>query len=343
MTKKEDLSQITIGQPKSNELETDLNDESLFAQTPDTGKSIEGFTGLITPEPMPTGEEPIALDESTPDDPLASLPPIDQEILTTATGGNTDRLPEEEDEVRPSPLAPEATTDLSPAVQAIEAGLDEIKKFSDHVAPTAIHVPAAIPYSLLIEGRLQTHEKERLTAIVTKELGIREVELEPQFEAGKILIPRISEYAGVLLIQALRGAHVKMKLGPSDLIFTSKDPITEDELIHPHAPDFFNSNENDHFAADQIPITSESKLPNQNLKTHLMAIDTIHASMNIKATWVQSINPSYFQDALDALKRQLKFKAHHKGATAILNFQTQLIPISDQTQYKLIVQGTAVK
>lgn len=379
-----------------------------------TENPIEGFTGLITPEPqsLPTGTE-----EAVGEDPFASLPPIDADLISTATGGNTsasfgmasetategtgaissntvddlgdmgpifsdapivnsapleatapdfsqktstsptpenlgEGLLEDPSEfsspvpdlsTEPSPdletLEEEAAPTPPPAVKAIQAGMEEIKKYSEHVSPTEkLQVPAGIPYSLLIVGRLKVHEKERLVSIATRELGLREVDLEPQLEAGRILIPRVSEYAGVMIVQALKTARVKMRLGPSDTIFSSKDSMDEDAPYSSSDPIQYTTTESGQHPADLISITPDKKMGDKTLKI----LDTIHASMNVKASHVHSTTSSVFQESLDALKRQLKFRAYHQGANAIVSFTTQMIPIQDQTQYKLIAQGTAV-
>src|SRR5437764_1503439 len=76
-----------------------------------------------------------------------------------------------------------------------------------------VEVPTSFPFSLMIEGTLRPEEREKLIDLISREkFGIREVDLEPQLESGRILIPRISEYAGVLLVQALRNTQARLRL-----------------------------------------------------------------------------------------------------------------------------------
>jgi hypothetical protein len=80
----------------------------------------------------------------------------------------------------------------------------------------------------MIVGRLTDHEREKLTDTLERNhMGIDAKDLVHQFEGDRVLIPRISEYAGVLIVQALRGTSATMRLAPSDQIFSTED--TRDE------------------------------------------------------------------------------------------------------------------
>ena len=84
----------------------------------------------------------------------------------------------------------------------------------------------SIPFSLMITGTFPDTDKEKLLEILSKNsFGIRGADLEPQFEAGKVLIPRISEYAGVMIVQALRDAPLEMTLAPADTVYSTPDTI----------------------------------------------------------------------------------------------------------------------
>ncbi|RYZ73575.1 MAG: hypothetical protein EOP09_01680 [Proteobacteria bacterium] len=230
----------------------------------------------------------------------------------------------------------------APAVNAIKQSMDKIKNYSDRVSPSASTVPAGIPYSLVIEGELKVHEKERLLEIISREqLGVREVEIEPQLAAGKILIPRISEYAGVLIAQALRNSNTTLRLGPTDKIFQSKELAQDDDsLILPRAPNYVRNIENHIHASDELMLTSSSEITGYSIGK---IIDTFEVSINLRALHVHSQNSTFFQESLESVKKQLRLRAHHKGADALVRFKTELFPLDDQSQYKLIATAVAVK
>lgn len=318
----------------------------------------------FSPDPnAPPAETLTGLGEDALKDPIANLPPVDADTLAAASG--TDALPSLSPEDAPMETAApilddpsiEAPTESSrvegTAVgQAIAGALsaespstmESVRAYSDHVAPAATPSVAETPYSLAIEGPIRQHEREALVNILTREnLGIREVELEPQFAAGHILIPRISEYAGVMIVQALRNTTAKIRLGPSERIFVSREAAdADDALVMPPSPDseVFITEENAEAANDTIVITSADSIPGQKL---LAAIDTLHNSMNLKAFSLSQPQSPIFQDAIERLKKQLKYQAHHRGANALVGFKYTLHPLEGQTMYKLVVEARAVK
>lgn len=303
-----------------------------------------------------------------------SLPPISEEALSAAQGlgigtaglqagpiGASEGQPEGLDvnadleEMAPSfslsdapidsptnsltPDEPEVTAPPPVAVKISES-MENIKAYSDQTPPVDVHVPASVPFSLMIVGRLKEHEKEKLLMILSREnLGIREVELEHQFAAGRILIPRISEYAGVVLLQALRNANVSLRLGPSEQIFASReaheDP--ESELAARPSANTYSRSESAESDADRIPISTQS------IAKPFQVIDTLHASMNIKSSQLGASVSDVFEESLEALKRQLKHRAFHKQATHLIHFRSDLIPVNHMQSYKLVVQATAVR
>lgn len=239
-------------------------------------------------------------------------------------------------------LAEEAlkSTTVAAAIVAAAKTLDEVRNYSDHLAPSA--TPLEHPHSLLITGFLKEHERETLLKILSREnLGIREGELEPQFAAGKILIPRISEFAGVMIIQALRNTTALIRLGPSDKIFSSRHSGDADPLIFPPRPEaeLLVMEEGNH-PADRMMLTPDDKLTDHTIKE---LIDTLHCSMNLKAAQVAHPQSAIFQDAMEKLKRQLKLQAHHRGANALLSFKYELHPLEGHAFYKLVVQAKAVR
>jgi uncharacterized protein YbjQ (UPF0145 family) len=266
-------------------------------------------------------------------DPIASLPPIDGDTLAAAAGTDA-----------PPSLAPEATPVGAAIADALsEPPMEAVRNYSDHLAPSATPEVAETPFSLVIEGPIRPHERETLLSILSREnLGVREVELEPQFAAGHILIPRISEYAGVMIVQALRNTTAKMRLGPSERIFVSSQAEdASDRLIMPPTPDsevFIHEEEFAH--ADRVLLTSADTIPGKKL---LAAIDTLHNSMNLKSVSLSQPQSPRFQDAIERLKKQLKFQAHHRGANALVGFKYTLHPLEGQSTFKLVVEARAVR
>jgi hypothetical protein len=299
----------------------------------------------------PPGLEPEAAPE--PEPALAPEPPQKSKLTRVtqlktappAADSGAQVSPPIYDDAPPAPEAPLMREPLRPASKTPSAPkqtLEKVKQYSEQMSPGREAVPAGFPFSLLITGELAPEEKERITDILSREnMGIRELDLEPQFEAGKVLIPRISEYAGILLVSALRSTRAKMRLGPSDSIYATAD--TQDSLEEDlESPE----HEIDAYATDawhpavEVRITTEENLPG---KVHHALVDVVTASAALKTLVVQAENSPEYQTLLEALQRELKYKAFRKGATAIVNFSVSLTQLHMPMHYRVMVTGSAIK
>lgn len=250
------------------------------------------------------------------------------------------------------PLAPEAEpeaqveaeAEAQPEAAAHPAAhpMDMLKDFADNVPMGNPQVQAAFPFSLSITGQLQPEEKERLLDLLAREkMGIREVDLEPQLAAGRILIPRISEYAGILLVQALRSAQVEIHLGPSDQIFAT-DATRSPEAFQAPAPESRHtvySNEPRH-PADRIPVTSLPALPEL---PQFEVIEVLTASAGLDSRAVEAQKSQEYQELLESLQREIRHRAHLKGAAAVVNYQVQLTALGLPTRYRVTATGSAIR
>jgi hypothetical protein len=258
-------------------------------------------------------------------------------------------------------VAPQAQTETTPDAQAapIELGalemtapqtgpqsesqnsaLENIKTYAEQSRPAAVE--ASVPFSLMIHGKLTSDEKEKIRDILRREaMGIDENDIEPQFEGDRILIPRISEYAGILFIQALRGTRTQMRLGPSDSIFSTEATRGAEATLQEGPTATWSSlDAEEAHPAEKIPVVTNSTLPELPRWT---TIDTLTASTLLKSSTVEAERSSEYQETLEALKRELRFRAYRKGASAILNFSVQMLSLSSRSQYRMTVMGIAVR
>jgi hypothetical protein len=216
--------------------------------------------------------------------------------------------------------------------------LDQVKDYSEKIgeSPSAT-VAAAFPFTLKIIGKLSVEEQERISEIISREnFGFREMDLEPQFAAGKLLIPRISEFAGVMLIQALRGTAGKIEFYPSD-----SEPLTESYSDTSTSDSFSPSSlKLDEPQAESLPVTTGESLP-QFPVTQI--IDTVTATTTLHINAVEFQSSPQYQEALDALQREIKYKAHRKGAIGVTHYKVELSALSFPTRYRLMVTGSAIK
>lgn len=208
---------------------------------------------------------------------------------------------------------------------------------------------ASVPFSILIEGDLTDSEKEKLLDVISREnIGIREIDLEPQLAAGRILIPRISEYAAILIIQKLRGIRASMKLGPADQIYSSKNKTAAGEITKEMegAPTGASARSFTYISADgltpaeNIPITAESLSLAPGTYER---IDVVTASAALHSRSLEVESSTEYENLVEALKRELKYKAFRKGANAIFYFKLQIELVSSPTSYRLTAIGSAIR
>ncbi len=225
--------------------------------------------------------------------------------------------------------------------------LDAIKVFADTVKVAKAAVPAEFPFHLRITGNLTPGERSRLGDLLEKhKYGIAITDLENQFEAGRILLPRLSEYAAVLVVQALRDAQVEFSLqtseqgaaldrditGPDSDSAAPVDRLTvsyPDTVIEPVHP------------AEQIPVTNGDTLPGLG---GIEILDLLSSSAVVKTRDVTAESSDEYQEVLDSLKKELQYKAFRRGATGVIRFQATLTRMFDTPYgYRLMVFGSAIR
>jgi len=222
--------------------------------------------------------------------------------------------------------------------------INTIREYSEQLSNVKEGVPAAFPFSLLITGELNADEKDKLGDILSREkMGISKVDLETQFDGNHILIPRISEFAGVLLVQALRDTNAVLRLAPADEVFSTEATLTStDEKMAAAADEKQNITfrTGSKHPAEGLPITTGDTLPEVD---GFCVIDVLTASAALRTTLVEAQGSAEYQETLEALQRELRYKAYYKQAIGILNFSAQLTTLQLPSQYRLTVAGTAVR
>lgn len=314
-------------------------------------KDLTALTELPLTSPTTEGAASGVSEDAFPETPVETLQEFESlDSISTHPEPQAEAAAEAVSDVAADIAAtvePALTPDQAPsdAVPTSDSGtpMPELKRFSEQAAISRVSVPAAFPFSLSITGHLSASEKEKLLELLsTHNMGFREVDLEPQFESGRILLPRISEYAGILLAQALRGSKTRIRLGPSDSIFSSDDTRADSNETLPTSMHTTNAQASADLShpAESLPLTQDSTLPG---KPQLEIIDVVTASASIKSRVVEMETSSEYQEILEALQREIKYKAFRKGATAIVGYSIQLVSLSMPTHYRLTVMGSAVK
>ena len=300
----------------------------------------------IPPTAEPTSEKAISgMDMSAVDTPVEDAPFPDfgaPAEFIEAPAGDTAESAVASLEVSQSTQATR-TTEYTRATQSTpQPSIDSIKSYSENLVTSDAQVVAAFPFTLKIEGKLTPEESEKLVSILEREkMGISAVDLESQIEEGQILIPRISEYAGILLIQALRGVSAKILFGPSDEIYSTPD--TREDLVG-SAPQWTVQDTIAEIgaaleSADEVVVTNTEKLPQFS---KLEVLDMVVVSGLLSTAAVEAKASQQYTHLLEALMRELKFKAKRRGANGIISLTITLAPLTLPTDYRVTVSGTAV-
>ncbi|MGE0616935.1 MAG: hypothetical protein AB7P04_14985, partial [Bacteriovoracia bacterium] len=225
--------------------------------------------------------------------------------------------------------------------QEAAAGLEQLKEVAASLSIGTPDVTPSYPFTLRIDGQLRPSEREKLMDLINREkIGFREIDLEPQFEAGSLLLPRISEYAAVLIAQALRDALVSMRLTPADDLADGENsassqvpPAITTEIRGEAAP----LNE----SAESLPLLPGSAPEHFGAFT---VVGSMTATLLLKTRVVEARASAEYQDALESLQRQIRYQAFRKGAEAVIQFSVSLTPVGlAGTEYRLMALGTAIR
>lgn len=253
--------------------------------------------------------------------PELDLPDPSLELPAGEVGAEPGTIPEGDDSETPLPL--------KTGTPAIFPSESETEEKSDQ--PT-------VHFSVRIEGPLTATEKETLISLLAKEqMDIREFDLEPQLEAGRILLPGLTEYAAILITQKMRGTSAFISCLPeSQSIQTLSSEPQNDK------PKFKSEIHADLEAhpARSIILTNLSTLPGfESAKV----IDLVTATAVLETTATTAESTDQYAELLARLQDELRFKSYHRGAKAVLGVSVQLKQLDRPWIYQMIIMGSAVK
>jgi hypothetical protein len=194
-------------------------------------------------------------------------------------------------------------------------------------------IPAQRPFTLWIEGQFTAEDREKIQELLEREdFGIREVDLELQWETGRILLPQVSEYAAMRVAQTLRESALELSMqanmaaadGPS----FQKAPSTPSR--HP---------------AETIPITSQESVETAQPSESWATIDTILVTGLLKEPEWKAEQTDAFAKLVESLKRELRYRAHIKRAEALIRFKAEVLtsPWPSASECRVQVSALAVR
>ena len=328
----------------------------LFADAPsDTPGDVEtefppiDFEIPEFPPPVPAPPEDLELDEIEPLDEVSTdldlydgdLPPIDSMEMSPEDDYFVDDSPTITEEFSTQHFDQERIGVPEKLAKKAQKAIESAKSVSNNAVIGNPQVDVSFPFSIVIDGQLKEYEKEKLLDIVNKnKLGITEIDLETQFACGKVLLPRISEFAAIFIAQTFRDANAKITLGPSDEIYGSTTSPIEPLNFEKEPTRFSVSAPASMTQADRIPLLVGPDVPGGR---SIEVIGAVSASGILKTYAAEAVDSHEYTDLSEILAKELKYKAMRKGGEIILQFTSTLTRLDSPGVYRMLLIGSTAR
>jgi hypothetical protein len=292
-------------------------------------KDLTGILELSSLMPPTSAEEFLA--ESTENAEKTEGTEDIQEFATLDSLGQVDpdllELPPEESTFEAEPISAGPTpTEPDPA-------LTEIKAYAERSLETMLISDVKVPFHLLMSGAFDPFARDKLLLFITEnQIGLSSSELDRQISAGRVLFPRISEFAGIKLIQELRDSGLSFQLKLS-----SRD---EDEIL-PQSPGVRIEYDANNILSNPAPLPV---VPVEAIQPEVWEVfDTIQVIQFLKAEMVEVEHSELFQELLERMTLSLKHKAKIKGAAAVSSLKHTLNPLRLPSHYQVELSASLLK
>ncbi len=177
--------------------------------------------------------------------------------------------------------------------------------------------------SLRIEGKLSPSEQDAVLDILADE-EIQIDHLATQFEKGRLLVPRITAFTGIRIIQRMKNIEASLHLAASHPDNNDYLPAQQKDLTPALGEDH---------PAFKLPLTRDPYTGSETLNT--LAVTGVLTTYAVEAEATQE-----YQILLDRLLQELRLRAYYKKAKGIYSLSIQLQLLFSPTQYRLLVTGT---
>lgn len=295
------------------------------------------FQPMIDPGAAPTVEPPIEVSQAQPmnfEQPaFDSAPPaIPAEFqLNTSFEATAVISPEPAQEMVTAFKHEESPTVIPSSPPPT---IDDIRSYSEQAQETSLEYSRAVPFRLLISGEFDPFARDKLLLFITENpIGISSSDLDFQINAGRVLIPQISEYAGIRLIQELRETGLHFKLTSVELDTDEAVPEAETQRYQWNA-----ASESKALVPEVVILDSEAI----NSSIHQI-IDSLQTVQFIRAEVIELEKSDMFQELLNRMLTHLKVKAARRGAIALTHVKHTVRPLSAASQYEVHLTASLVK
>jgi uncharacterized protein YbjQ (UPF0145 family) len=227
---------------------------------------------------------------------------------------------------------------------------DELRQYGKNLSPSG-NLKTPVPFSILITGIKYIEDAEKiLSTLRSKSLNIDLSSIEAQAKRGKVLIPRISEYAAMYFARSLRSIDANLIVGPSDEIFSSKDSdeLATSELVSKLT---LEQNKSEGINFQDLPksqvdviLTTSANVPGETI-SQFQGVVSSSKAVPLDMSLEQAID-AYSEEVLENIRR----KTLDKKANAVVGVQISIQNFNElgdagetTSNYQVVASGTAVK
>lgn len=292
-------------------------------------------------------------------DSSAAVPPVES-VESAALAPPEPVLPD-------APVLPEPVVAAPPSADHVEHGakeplqaqnaMESVRAYGEKFAIGQPRIEASPPFSFFATFAPTPAHIARIKDVLTAEdFGVTVKDIEVQLRSGKLLVPKISEFAAVTLGQKLREIADDVQLGLSTDIFKAKateasdgdfdNVLFDSELFQPHGEEVRD-------------LGAEPQNERDLFTTHLHTIEGHRITRILSALTVSKVvgpevaeNPgsnSILEDETEKLTAELITKAYKLGAHGVVGMAFTLkafevhTALGKKRAYRLWGTGTAVR
>lgn len=228
---------------------------------------------------------------------------------------------------------------------------EEIKKFADSTSFTGMGVEGNPSFSVLVRN-VKFVEDVNDIIILLKELNLLidgEEDTRKRLTKGHLLIPRVSEYAAILLTHKLRRFDIEIQMGLSDEIHPPKHHEAPESGLVSRSTLTQNQSHNFHFDHPKLEISQVIVSATPTLQGYqvirYLGVASEHKTVPAELVEDESSEdiPKYYQE----LAQKLRAHAVKNHSNAIVGLNYQLTPIPSEYggaghKYRLSCTGNLV-
>ncbi len=270
----------------------------------------------------------------------------EEEILTDTDHSldnlsNSEDIPEVVEEKKEEPKTTTPPPITAPKNFKEPESLNDVKDFAEVITATDLSIEGNPPFSVIL-SKIKYHEDSLEILDILKELQIikedNDEDARASLERGQILIPRLSEYAAIVLCHKMRRFDLNLKMGLSQEIHANSTFEKSDKGLISRKSILSNKKITESFKEsdiklEDIQITTLSSFENHSVLKNLGIISKSKSIPNEELT--SDLFETTYKTTSEELMLELKNEAKKLNVNGLLGVTINLInnPIEGQTNF----------